>query len=110
YRLGLAVRPELRIGLVNSLIGIAFNQNIDEKVRRWVLNALARVGNEGDCMPAVQHLLRNHSKEPQTVASGIAAVYKLCKRQKPEEVLRGMNFDAQMVALAALQHVPPHKL
>jgi hypothetical protein len=110
YRLGLTVRPELRLGVVNSLVGIAFNASIDEKVRRWVLNALARVGNENDCLPAVKHLLNNFGNEPETVASGIAALYKLCKRSNPEAILERMDFDAQMTTLAALQHAPAHGL
>ena len=110
YRLGLTVRPELRVGFVNSLVGIAFNASIDEKVRRWVLNALARVGNEGDCVPAVKHMLSNFGDEPETVASGIAALYRLCKRTNPKDILKGMDFDPQMTTLAALQHVPAHIL
>ena len=110
YRLGLVVRPELRLGVVNSLVGIVFNTNIDEKVRRWVLNAIARVGNEGDCMPAVKHFSATSGHEPETIAAGIAAIYKLCKRIKPEDVLKGMSFDPKMVTLAALQHVAPHDL
>jgi hypothetical protein len=110
YRLGLTVRPELRVGVVNSLVGIAFNASIDEKVRRWVLNALARVGNENDCMPAVKHMLSNFGNEPETVASSIAALYKLCERTNPKDILKGMDFDPQMITLAALQHVPAHIL
>jgi hypothetical protein len=110
YRLGLTVRPELRVGVVNSLVGIAFNASIDEKVRRWVLNALARVGNENDCVPAVKHMLSNFGNEPETIASGIAALYRLCKRTNPNDILKGMNFDAQMTTLAALQHAPAHTL
>ncbi len=75
-----------------------------------VLNALARVGDAGTCIPAVQHVIKNYPDEPQTVAAGIAAVYKLCVRSDPEEALAGISFDPQMRTLAALQHVPANKL
>lgn len=110
YRRGMKVHPGHLIGVVNSITGTAFRKTADEKVRRWVLNALARVGDVGTCLPAVQHLIKNHPDEPQTVAAGIAAVYKLCTRQDPEEALAGINFDPQMRVLAALQHVPAGKL
>ena len=110
YRRGLTVRPDLLTGVVNSLIGTAFSGTIDEKVRRWVLNALARVARDGAAIPAIQHILKRHGDEPQTVAAGIAAVYKLCRRADPEEVLKGLSYDPQMRTLAALQHVPAKDL
>jgi hypothetical protein len=110
YRSGISVRPEQLNGIVNALTGMAYSPHIDEKVRRWVLNALARVGNEGQCIPAILHLIKNYPQEPQTIASGIAAVYKLCTRFDPESVLAGISFDPQMRTLAALQHAPAWKL
>lgn len=110
YRRGVRVHPNQLIGVVNSVTATAFRPTIDEKVRRWVLNALARVGNEGTCIPAVLHLMKNHPLEPQTIASGIAAVYKLCTNSDPEAALAGISFDPQMRTLAALQHVPASKL
>lgn len=110
YRRGVTIHPSLLIGVVSTVTGTAFRPTLDEKARRWILNALARIGKQDQAMPAVLHLLRNHSDEPQTVAAGIAAVYKLCKRGKPEDALTGLNFDPQMRTLAALQHVPVHTL
>lgn len=110
YRRGVRVHPNQLRGIVNSVTATAFHAKIDEKVRRWVLNALARVGNEGDCIPAVLYLIKNYPQEPQTVASGIAAIYKLCNKSDPEVVLAGISFDPQMRTLAALQHVPASKL
>lgn len=110
YRRGQTIHPGQLIGVVNAVTGTAFRHTIDEKVRRWVLNTLARIGNAGTCIPAVQHLIKNHPDEPQTVAAGIAAVYKLCVRSDPSEALSGINFDPQMRTLAALQHVPANKL
>lgn len=110
YRSGLKVHPTQLIGIVNSVTGTAFRPTIDEKVRRWLLNTVARVGNAATCLPAVQHLIKTHPDEPQTVAAGIAAVYKLCVQSDPLEALAGINFDPQMLVLAALQHVPANKL
>jgi hypothetical protein len=110
YRRGVRVHPSQLIGVVNSITATAFRPTIDEKVRRWVLNTLARVGDEGTCIPAVLHLIKNNPQEPQTIASGIAAVYKLCIRSDPEVTLAGISFDPRMRTLAALQHVPAAKL
>ncbi len=110
YRRGLTVQPGQLIGVVNSVTTTAFRPTIDEKVRRWVLNALARVGDAGTCIPAIQYLIKNHLDEPQTVAAGIAAVYKLCTRSDPAEALAGIDFDPIMRTLAALQHIPASKL
>lgn len=110
YRDGLAVRADQRRGIVNEIVGTAFNEKIDEKVRRWVLNTLARIGSEGDSIEAVLHLIRRHRNEPQTVASGVAAIFKLCVRKSPEETLEGLRFDPTMVTLAALQHVPASEI
>lgn len=110
YRRGLTVHPNQLIGVVNSVTATAFRQTIDEKVRKWVLNALARIGDEGTCIPAVQHIIRHHADEPQTLAAGIAAIHKLSVRTDPEDALAGISFDPQMRTLAALQHVPAGKL
>lgn len=110
YRRGITVHPSQVTGVVNSVIGTAFNPAIDEKVRRWVLNAIARVGTEGACVPAVLHLIKGYPDEPGTVAAGIAAIYKLCSRSNPDARLAGINFDPQLRTLAALQHVPASQL
>lgn len=110
YRRGMSVSPDQLTGIVNAVVGTAYQPTIDEKVRRWVLNTLARLAKEGNGIHAVLHLLKHHADEPQTVAAGIAAVYKLCLRQKPDDVLKGVSFDPQMRTLAALQHISPEKL
>jgi hypothetical protein len=104
------LQPAQRYAIEVLAVGLSYSPSADEKVRRWLLNALARIGREAHCMAAVQHLLANYPHEPQTTAAGIATVYKLSKLRPPEEVLRGVAFDPQMVALAALQHAPAEKL
>jgi hypothetical protein len=80
YRSGLTVGPDQLTSVVNAIVGTAYQPTIDEKVRRWVLNALARMAREVNGIPAVLHLLK------------------------------GISFDPQMRTLAALQHVPPGQL
>ncbi len=91
-----------------SIIGLIYTQRNDEKVRRWALNALARLGKESTCLEAVKHVLADFRHEPQTIAAAIAALYRL-SRTAPH-VLEGLDFDPQMITLAALQHVPANKL
>lgn len=104
YRRGARVHHEQRRGIINSLLGTTHQPNIDEKVRRWVLNALARIGDQDSCIPAIKLLMRKHADEPQTIASGISAIYKLCQAH-PAEVLKDLKVDVQLANLAALQHV-----
>lgn len=61
-----------------TLNGLAFMSINDEKVRRWILNTFAHIGNEVECIEPIQHVLRKMPpEETQTAASGVAAVYKL---------------------------------
>jgi hypothetical protein len=77
-------------------------------VRRWALNALARLGHEATCIEAIKHTLELYRDEPQTSAAAIAAIYRLSR--KAAEILKKLSFDEQMVALAALQHVDAKRL
>jgi len=103
YRSGFFVRHEQLFGLEQSIIGLLYTQRKDEKVRRWALNALARLGRENTCIDAVKHVLRDFGQEPQTMASAIAATYRMSR--KASQILRDVDFDPQMATLAALQHV-----
>jgi hypothetical protein len=108
YREGYRVNPSELIGLEQSIVGLLYTQVGDEKVRRWALNALARLGREPTCMEAIMHVLKQYSHEPQTSAAAIAAIYRMSR--KASAVLRKLSFDEQMLTLAALQHVDAHKL
>lgn len=108
YRVGFYVRPDQLSGMEQSIIGLIYTQRNDEKVRRWALNALARLGREVHCIDAVKHVLQDFSDEPQTIAAAIAATYRMSR--KAPEILRALNFNPQMVTLAALQHVSAEKL
>ena len=107
YRSGFRIQHPLLVGVEQNVIGLLY-QATDEKVRRWALNALARLGRESTCVAAIVDVLSRHTDEPQTTAAAIAAIYRLSK--KAAEILRGLSFDEQMVTLAALQHVDAGKL
>jgi hypothetical protein len=108
YRDGFRVPPAELIGIEQSIVGLLYTQTRDEKVRRWALNALARLGREPTCMEAIKHTLERYPDEPQTSAAAIAAIFRLSR--KAAEILKKLAFDEQMVALAALQHVDANKL
>lgn len=108
YRAGFRISHSLVIGVEQTIIGVLYTQSNDEKVRRWALNTLARLGREESCKEAILNVLDRFNHDPQTVAAAIAALYKICRRA--EDILKGMSFDGQMITLAALQHVDPSKL
>jgi hypothetical protein len=59
-------------------------------------------------MEAVKHVLQDFSHEPPTIAAAIAATYRMSR--KAPEIFKTLDFDPQMVTLAALQHVRANKL
>ena len=108
YRSGFCCPPALLTGLEQSVVGLLYTQRGDEKVRRWALNTLARLGREQNCLEAILHTLKNYESEPQTSAAAIAAIFRLSRRAAL--LLQRLSFDEQMVTLAALQHVDAQKL
>lgn len=108
YREGYRVNPAELVGLEQSIVGLLYTQGGDEKVRRWALNALARLGREPTCMEAITHVLMQYSHEPQASAAAIAAIYRMSRRATA--VLKKLSFNEQMITLAALQHVDANKL
>jgi hypothetical protein len=108
YRSGYRIRPHQLAGMEQSIVGLIYTQRNDEKVRRWALNALARLGREPNSMEAVKQVLQDFAHEPETVAAAIAATYRM-SRDAPR-VLKTLNFEPQMITLAALQHVDAEKL
>lgn len=92
----------------NAIIGRLYTMESDRKVRRWGINVLALLGKEANCREVVVRILERYPDDPDTVAAGIAAIFKLSR--KPNEVLKRLNFDQQMMNLAALQYVDAEKL
>jgi hypothetical protein len=108
YRRGYRLQVEQAVAFENTVVGLLYTQRSDEKVRRWALNALARLGKEASCMQAILETLGAYNTEPQTAAAAIAAIYRISRRA--EQILRRESYDRQMVALAALQHVDAERL
>ena len=108
YRDGYRVHPNQLAGLEQSVVGLLYTQGSDEKVRRWALNTIARLGREPQCMEAVMHTLKQYENEPQTSAAAIAAIFRMSRKAK--QILKRLSFDEQMVTLAALQHVEANRL
>src|SRR5258708_5554203 len=108
YRDGYRISSSQLVGIEQSIVGLLSTQTKDEKVRRWALNALARLGREETAMEAVMRTLKQYSEEPQTSAAAIAAIYRMSR--KASDILRKLSFDEQMMTLAALQHVDANKL
>jgi hypothetical protein len=109
YRQGFRIHPAQLFAMEQSIVGLLYTLGRkDEKVRRWALNALARLGTEPNCIVAITHTLTQYSAEPQTSAAAIAAIYRLSR--KATDILKGLSFDEQMITLAALQHVDANNL
>jgi hypothetical protein len=108
YREGHRIHPSQLAGFEQSVVGLLYTQAGDEKVRRWALNALARLGREPQCMESIMHTLQKYENEPQTSAAAIAAIFRMSRKAKA--ILQKLSFDEQMIALAALQHVDANKL
>jgi len=108
YRDGYRIHPSQLAGFEQSVVGLLYTQGSDEKVRRWALNTLARLGREPQCMEAILHTLKKYEDEPQTSASAIAAIFRMSRKAK--RILQKLSFDEQMITLAALQHVDANKL
>ena len=108
YRGGGRIKPPQLVGIEQSILGLLYAQKKHEKVRRWALNVLARLGREATCSEAVVQSLREYGHEPQTAAAAIAAIYRMSNNAS--SLLKTLSFDDQMITLAALQHVDADKL
>lgn len=108
YRQGRRINPSQLAGFEQSVVGLLYTQANDEKVRRWALNTLARLGREPQCMEAIMHTFKHYEHEPQTSAAAIAAIYRMSP--KAREILKKLSFNEQMMTLAALQHVDAKRL
>jgi hypothetical protein len=81
YRDGYRVHPNKLAGFEQSVVGLLYTQGSDEKVRRWALNTLARLGREPQCMEAIMHTLKQYQHEPQTSAAAIAAIFRMSRKE-----------------------------
>jgi hypothetical protein len=63
YRDGFYINPAQLFGMEKSIVGLLYTLGrTDEKVRRWALNALARLGTEPNCIVAITHTLTQYRR------------------------------------------------
>lgn len=99
------LREADRAPMEQLVIGVLYNQGRhDDKVRRWALNAIARVGRVESACEAISFTLENFSHDPQTAASAIAALFALQPDEAYSRLKRDHDFPEDLVVLAALQH------
>ena len=110
-RRGFRIRPDRIDGLLLVVLGLlnsTAQAQVNEKLRRWCLNTLARFGKMDLCHEAVMHILTTFPDEPQTVAAAVAALHNMSS--DAGTMLKGQNVDVQLMTLAALQYVPAENL
>lgn len=87
------------------VIGVLYSDGPqDDKVRRWGLNALARVGRQESSTTVIMHMLEKYASEPQTVASAVAALFALHPSDAYQRVQSANSFPEDLILVSALQH------
>lgn len=107
YRTGHVLAPETATRVEQQIVGL-IDMSGNEKVIRWGLNALARVGTV-QCIGSVERAIQRYAAVPEIVAAGVSALARLRMGQLSGiAALRGVPPEVQM--LAAMQTVDPSKL
>lgn len=99
YRIG---RIDQLLSIENSINGLIFTRSDDKKIRRWALNTIARLGRKKYSLEGVRHALEKYHDDPQTVASAIAALYRIDK-DAMQFLTKKELFSNDLMVLAALQ-------
>lgn len=81
----------------------------DDKVVRWCLNALARLGQRHECSTYINATLQKYEGNPEITAAGVAALSRMYQGDLTEFPILG-TVDPVMRVLAALQTTDPAKL
>jgi hypothetical protein len=103
YREGFRIgTQDRRKGIEKSIIALLFMKD-DPKIRRWGLNALARLGTS-ESLTAIMTMLERYRSEPQTIASAVAALFALDPKAQTRISAAGA-LEPDLVALSALQSV-----
>lgn len=107
YRSNHRLRTSDRSEMEQLVIGVLYSHGPhDAKVRRWALNALARIGHPTTSSEAISHSIETYSGDPQTAASAIAAMFALFPGNAYERLKQLHDFPEDLVVLSALQHAP----
>lgn len=108
YRSGNQFSPQTRISFEMEIAGLTVNSD-DDKVVRWCLNSIARLGTQNSTGRSVEAALKRHEEKPEIVAAAVSALAYLYRGQMPTlPALANVNPETQM--LAAMQTVPPDML
>ena len=108
YRSGHRFAPSRQYPVELIIAGLTVNSR-DEKVVRWGLNAIARLGKQGNSSHSVESALKRHEENPEIVAAAVSALAALYRGNLPE--LPGLEMvSPETRALAAMQTVPPTML
>lgn len=111
YRSNHRLRTLDRSEMEQLVIGVLYVHGPnDGKVRRWALNAIARIGRSATSGAAITHTLQTYAHDPQTAASAIAATFALYPADAYARLRTVHDFPEDLVILSALQHAPQSAL
>lgn len=108
YRNGAAFAPEARHDF-EIKAGYLANNSSDQKVVRWSLNAIARLGTQQGAANSVEDAMRRHAGRPEIEAAAIAALASLFRGQLPKLPPR-TEVPPEIRVLAAMQTVSAAQL
>ena len=108
YRNGIRFSPQTRNLFEMMISGLAVNSH-DDKVVRWSLNSIARLGRQSSTTRSVEDAVKRHQENPEIVAAAVSALAHLYRGQIPElEGLKEVSLETRL--LAAMQTVSPEVL
>ena len=97
----------LKSQLELQLLGLLSKKSKNPKLTMWALNAIAFVGTETSCAQAITDCVQQFEENAEVVASGIAALQKICRHNKSISQI-SKNTSEQVLLLASLRHLPAH--
>lgn len=94
----------------NAILGALSSGLYDEKVWRWALSAISRIGREQVCWTAVKNAMILYPDQPQVVSAAIAALFKMNPDQALPLLSANNALTPQVLTLSALQTVDQKKV
>lgn len=108
YRQDRQLNSEARNAFERIICGSLLREK-DQKVVRWGLNALARLGTRDGSTPYVSLAMRKFEGEPEIVGAAVAALSRLYDG-KLDLVQNFPSIDPAIRVLASMQTTSPHKI
>ncbi|BCJ91309.1 hypothetical protein IZ6_20440 [Terrihabitans soli] len=96
-------------GIENTVVGL-IQTSADNKVKRWALNTIARIGRRDVCLRAVLDALENYSDNADVVGAAIAALFKLDNPGAYKLLTDKDRFSQDLILLSALQNTSASSL